>query len=255
MQFRLAEKWYERKKITNEITLISETHVHPFLRCNIWHIRGRDADLIIDTGLGAASLRDEIADLIDKPVHAVATHIHYDHVGCLHEFDHRLMHALEAPRMQDYAEFCWLRIDQFPHQFHDELRSKEFREYLISAVPSPDFDPDAHNISSTSVTRLVEEGSIIDLGNTHFEVFHLPGHSPGSIGLYEADTGVLFSGDALYDGTLLDELPDSSVPDYIETMKRLRKLPVEVVHGGHEPSFGRERMKQLIDAYLEHRGG
>ena len=44
------------------------------------------------------------------------------------------------------------------------------------------------------------------LGDRHFEVLHLPGHSPGSIGLWERRTGILFSGDALYDGPLLDEL-------------------------------------------------
>jgi hypothetical protein len=37
-------------------------------------------------------------------------------------------------------------------------------------------------------------------------------------------------------------------------MKRLRELPVSVVHGGHEPSFGRARMIEIIDQYLESRG-
>jgi hypothetical protein len=36
-------------------------------------------------------------------------------------------------------------------------------------------------------------------------------------------------------------------------MKRLRDLPVRVVHGGHEPSFGRERMVAIIDSYLQSR--
>ena len=55
------------------------------------------------------------------------------------------------------------------------------------------------------------------------------------------------------DGTLLDDLPDSSIPDYLDTMKRIRELPVNVVHGGHEPSFGRERMIELTDAYIRWR--
>ena len=45
---RVADHWYKTKKLTNELTLIYEPHVHPFLRCNIWHLRGRDKDLIID---------------------------------------------------------------------------------------------------------------------------------------------------------------------------------------------------------------
>ncbi|MBL6692167.1 MAG: hypothetical protein ISP91_17440 [Pseudomonadales bacterium] len=57
----------------------------------------------------------------------------------------------------------------------------------------------------------------------------------------------------MYDGQLLDELPGSDIPDYIRTMKHLRGLPVDIVHGGHEPSFGRDRMIELIDAYLDWR--
>jgi hypothetical protein len=36
-------------------------------------------------------------------------------------------------------------------------------------------------------------------------------------------------------------------------MKRLRELPVQVVHAGHDPSFGRARLIELCDAYLEKR--
>ena len=63
---KIAERWYERRRISDDITLIWEPHVHSFLRCNIWHVRGRDADLLVDTGLGVVSLKDAIADLIDR---------------------------------------------------------------------------------------------------------------------------------------------------------------------------------------------
>jgi len=66
------------------------------MRCNIWYVRGRDRDLMIDTGMGFMSLRDAARDLLEKTVTAVATHTHADHVGGHHEFDHTLVHALEA---------------------------------------------------------------------------------------------------------------------------------------------------------------
>lgn len=116
-----------------------------------------------------------------------------------------------------------------------------------------DFDPAAYAVVPALPSREVDEGDVVDLGDRHFEVLHLPGHSPGSIGLWEEKSGILFSGDAIYDGPLLDDLPDSNVPDYVRTMKRLRELPVEVVHGGHDPSFGRERLIELADAYLAQR--
>ena len=94
---------------------------------------------------------------------------------------------------------------------------------------------------------------MVDIGNRHFEVLHLPGHSPGSIGLWEEASGTLFSGDAVYDGPLLDELPTSNIADYLATMGRLRELPVRIVHAGHDPSFGRDRLVELCDAYIRRR--
>jgi glyoxylase-like metal-dependent hydrolase (beta-lactamase superfamily II) len=84
---------------------------------------------------------------------------------------------------------------------------------------------------------------------------HLPGHTPGEIGLWEADTRALFSGDCVYEsGLLLDELPESDIAAYIRSMERLRELPVRIVHGGHDDSFGRERLLELIDDYVATRG-
>jgi glyoxylase-like metal-dependent hydrolase (beta-lactamase superfamily II) len=69
--------------------------------------------------------------------------------------------------------------------------------------------------------------------------------------LWEASTQTLFSGDAIYDGELLDNLAHSSVEDYVHTMERLRALPARVVHGGDCKSFGRDRLIELADAYLK----
>ncbi len=74
---------------------------------------------------------------------------------------------------------------------------------------------------------------------------------PGGIALWEAKTGTLFSGDTLYDGGLVDDLEHSDVADYAASLARLRALPVEVVHGGHCPSFGRARLHALVDAQFQ----
>jgi glyoxylase-like metal-dependent hydrolase (beta-lactamase superfamily II) len=79
---------------------------------------------------------------------------------------------------------------------------------------------------------------------------HLPGHSPGSIGLWEASSRTLFSGDAIYDGPLLADLPGSDLADYVRTLRRLLELDVAVVHAGHDPSFGRDRLRSIAQSYL-----
>jgi hypothetical protein len=52
----IADRWFELKRISDDITLLWEPHVVPLMRCNIWHVRGRDRDLMIDTGMGIVSL-------------------------------------------------------------------------------------------------------------------------------------------------------------------------------------------------------
>ena len=60
---KIAEHWFERRTVDDCITLLWEPHVDPFLRCNIWHVRGRTRDLVIDTGLGVVSLLAVARDL------------------------------------------------------------------------------------------------------------------------------------------------------------------------------------------------
>jgi hypothetical protein len=74
----VAARWFERSRVDEVTTLITEPHVIALMRCNIWHVRGRDHDLLVDTGMGLCSVAGELAGLIDKPVIAVATHGHDD---------------------------------------------------------------------------------------------------------------------------------------------------------------------------------
>jgi glyoxylase-like metal-dependent hydrolase (beta-lactamase superfamily II) len=250
---QVADKWFQTRRIDGDLTLIWEPHVDPLLRCNIWHLRGRDKDLLVDTGLGVTPLRPAIEHLIDKPLTAVATHVHRDHVGGLHEFDERLIHQLEAAEMADYGTVS-LHVKDCSagvQAYFAERRDIGPDDILVNAAPHANWQIDDFAIQSAVPTAELRGGEMIDLGDRVFEVMHLPGHSVGSIGLWEAATGMLFSGDTIYDGPLLDELDGCSIPDYVVTMKRLRYLPVTVVHAGHDPSFGRARMIEICDAYLD----
>ncbi len=250
---QVADRWFVRTAHPDGITQLTEPHVHPLIRCNIFHVRGRDRDLIVDTGIGAASILDELADLIDRPVVGVATHIHYDHVGGLHEFDTRVMHRAEADRMNPYHEFSGLLREHFDDetlQFLAEVGYGIGDDGLIDALPHAGYDPSNFRITPTTPNLVVDDGDRIDLGDRSFAVMHLPGHSPGNIGLWEQSSATLFTGDAIYDGPLLDSLPDSNVEHYLQTMEVLRRTPAEIVHGGHDPSFGRDRLLELIDGYV-----
>jgi len=121
---------------------------------------------------------------------------------------------------------------------------------LILPKVYPDFEPETYRVRAAPLTGYLDEGDVVDLGDRVFQVLHLPGHSPGSIGLYEIGTGILFSGDAIHDGPLLDNLYHSDPAVLRATLERIRGLKPVVVHGGHNTSFGAERLGELIDEYL-----
>ena len=249
---KIAGRWFEIARIDDGITWITEPHAERMVRCNIWHVEGRERDLLVDSGLGVVSLAEGARRVFDKRLVAVATHAHYDHIGSFHEFAERLMHPLEADIMAESAAFATLDTDAFPPEIVAVLREAGYAcpGLLIDALPHAEYAAEDYSVQGAAATRNIDEGDVIDLGDRHFEVLHLPGHSPGSIGLWEAASGTLFSGDAIYDGPLIDGLPESSVAHYIETVQRLRELPVRVVHGGHEPSFDRPRLIKIADTYL-----
>ena len=70
----IADRWFEIHKASDDITLLWEPHVVPLMRCNIWHVRGRDRDLMIDTGMGIVSLRTAARHLLDKDVTTAGRH-------------------------------------------------------------------------------------------------------------------------------------------------------------------------------------
>lgn len=255
MSLKVADRWFDRVRVDDAITLLTEPAVHPLLRCNIWHVRGRDRDLVIDTGLGVASLAEAAADLFGADVLAVATHSHMDHLGSFHEFEHRAIHVDEATSAATAAEGLPLDVGAYEPEdlaWFAEV-GYDISAGFLTAIPHEGFDAASHEMIGAIPTQTLAEGDVIDTGDRVFEVLHLPGHSPGSIGLWEAGTGVLFSGDAVYDGPLLDDIPGADVDAYLATMERLADLPVSVVHAGHDPSMGPERYRSVIREYVESR--
>ena len=250
----IADVWWVARRLDDQVVLLTEPHVHPLLRCNVWLVQGSAGSVVIDTALGLRPLHGLVEQHLDGPLLAVATHAHGDHVGGFHEFDQRAIHEAEADVVAE-AGLTTLVTGYFPATVTDPYLADgyDMPDLLIDAAPTSGFDPSAIVIAPAAATRVLHDGDVIDLGDRRFEVLHLPGHSPGSIGLWDAATGTLFSGDAVYDGPLLDELDGSDIEAYLTTMRRLRELPVTAVHGGHEPSFGRERLVELCDTYLAHR--
>jgi glyoxylase-like metal-dependent hydrolase (beta-lactamase superfamily II) len=230
--------WFSRSILDDKTTMLTEPFVHDYMRANIWRLIGRDADLLVDTGMGIRPLAPEITTPQGKPLLVVATHIHLDHVGSLHEFPLRAGPAMSAARFESMDDTA-----TYAHMFRT-------LEGAVSKLPAPDWKAADYRIRPTPLTRTLDEGDVIDLGDRQLRVLHLPGHSPDSIALFDETDGLFFSGDAIYDGALIDDLPDSDRSAYRRTMERLLDLPIRIGHGGHGPSFDGRRMREIASAYL-----
>ncbi len=232
-----AQDWWRTTRLDDGVTLIDEPHIKPFYRCNCWHVRGPDGDLLIDSGMGVVSLRAWVPLVTERPLLAVASHTHFDHLGCHHEFTHRAVHRAEAELLASPGRRETLADPYVTDEIFDTLPPAPYRSETYEVVPAP-------------ATRLLEDGEVIDAGGRQFEVVHTPGHSPGGIALWEAETGLLFSGDIVYDGELIEDTYHADIDDYAASMRRLLTLPVRVVHGGHFPSFSGERLNEIVTAWL-----
>ena len=121
---------------------------------------------------------------------------------------------------------------------------------IFHQLPPEPYTSAAYQVEPAPATQLLEDGDILPLGPRRFEVIHTPGHSPGGIALWEATTGVLISGDLVYDGPLIEDTYHSDAADYVRSMRRLRDLPARIVHGGHFPSVSGDRLREMIDDWL-----
>ncbi len=231
------EDWYTTAHKGDDVTLIAEPFIHEFYRCNMWHVRGRDRDMLVDSGMGVVPLREWVPLVTERPLTAVASHTHFDHIGCHHQFADRVVHRAEAEILADPSNAATLADPYVTDEIFDRL------------PPAP-YQSTTYRLRAAPATRLVEDGDVIDLGDRSFEVIHTPGHSPGGIALWEAATGILFSGDIVYDGPLIEDIYHSNASDYYRSMVRLYDLPVRVVHGGHFPSYDGVRHRQIIRAWL-----
>jgi glyoxylase-like metal-dependent hydrolase (beta-lactamase superfamily II) len=159
-----------------------------------------DISRVVHQLLGKEDLRDVLV---------INTHSHYDHIGGNHLFRNIAIHDNEKEL---------LYISQ----------KKEIMDYItdeknFTRIPPPEFDSSTFKIIPSHATRLLQDGDIIELDDRSLEIINAPGHSPGSICLFDNENKILFSGDVIYEGPLYAHLEGSNLKTYYMTMRKLRQ--------------------------------
>ncbi len=233
----VADLWYSIEAFESNILLLRETHIDPYAVGDIWIVRGRDCDLVVDTGSGKVNPAPLVETIAAKPVTAIVLNASYDHAGGWHNFSERLCHPLDAVMLETF-----------------DVESAEVFDYLndatLKAFPVAGYQLTDYSLTQASPTHTVDEGDVIDLGDRRLRVMHVPGRSPGGLALWEETSGCLFTSDMLYDGDHGLAWPPEDPVAYCASLRRFRELPVRRVYPGHYGLFERERMIEIIDTEI-----
>lgn len=230
---------------------------HPYLGqySNSFVMESEHFSIFIDSGLdGNANLLNSY--LKKENLVLFATHGHWDHIG-LHAHlkeNNAIIYAHDGDK-QYFEDFQWhwhVLFGQYANDFDlPEARWTTFQNCIGKPI---------------SIDQIVSDGDIYCFDDLKFEVIHTPGHSYGSICLYEHTNKVLFTGDSLMGKGFFAGIPQYTNPDaYIQSMEKLKKISPDVVYSCHnEPLDGHllrikaqesidtvNDIEQLVETYLQ----
>jgi glyoxylase-like metal-dependent hydrolase (beta-lactamase superfamily II) len=97
------------------------------------------------------------------------------------------------------------------------------------------------------VDETLKEGMVLDIGEWKLRVMETPGHSLGSLCLYEESAKVLFSGDTVFpDGNIgRTDMYGGDTPELVKSIERLTKLDVQTMYPGHMEITSRDVNRQI----------
>ena len=178
---------------------------------------------IVDPGMSRKDEFEAMEKFIEreglKVTHLINTHLHIDHAVADNWVKARYGVPVEA------------------HEADAMLGGRIKQQAIMFGVQAED--------AAVEIERRLEEGDVVRIGNGELHVLHVPGHSPGSICLYDKEDGFVIVGDALFEGSIgRTDLPGGNHRQLIEAIRsKLLTLPKDtVVLSGHgdATSIGRE---------------
>ena len=181
---------------------------------NVYYL-ATEKPLLIDTGTGMRN-KDTIQNLekynaTDKITKIILTHNHADHSG-------------GAAELSDE-----IGVPVYAHK----LDSKALEEGDGGATGALMFGFEQNKLD----VNYIEDHETIDCGNVELQVIHTPGHSPGSISLYDESTQSLFCGDLVFmdGGVGRWDLPGGDYKTLVKSVEKVLELELNNFYPGHGP--------------------
>lgn len=164
---------------------------------NSWLIVGSHKAVIVDSCAPVQGLREYAESIADVPVELVLSHGHFDHIYRSCEFSEIWMHREDEPLLHGYLGFP---------SYKDSLSS----------------------------IRYLEEGDVIELGNRQLRVYHIVGHSNGSIMLLDYQTKILFAGDSIARRLLLYDVDEEKIQGYFSKIDQMKRESFDFICTAHD---------------------
>ncbi len=189
--------------------------------------------IVIDVPMWSAEkIYRRVRELGISVKYIVATHGHWDHIG-----------EMAKLKQLTGAAVCGNGADEWM-----------MRDPNGMVIPPPE------KIEPVEVKEVLSDGNELLFGRIRLKVIHTPGHSLGSICVYDEAAGVLFTGDTLFAGSIgRVDLPTGSMEEISKSIPdKIMTLPDEVkIYPGHGPdsTLGRERVEnRFVQMMFAERG-
>lgn len=113
--------------------------------------------------------------------------------------------------------------------------------------------PDGPHQDKTFVPdRVLEDGDVLQTGEFSLEAIHTPGHASNHLCYFIEESGLLFTGDHIINGsTVVIDPPDGNMSDYLDSLERLMSRVLTIIAPGHGDPI--ESPYEAIDWIISHR--